>query len=164
MELLELRGRVGVLRGQASEAVEKARVAEERLETELSAKKQFEEHEQATVGATKYLCLAWQIYASAHDNQYPTNISQVKNELGGNFEIYRDRLNGLEILSGGSDRNDDAHILAFRERYARQAPDGTWRRVYGLTDGRVVTAASNDGNFEDWEKVNTYSPPPNRDQ
>ena len=50
-------------------------------------------------------------------------------------------------------------MVEMRERLARQAPDGTWNRIYGLADGSVQTAASNDGNFAAWEKVNTYSPP-----
>jgi hypothetical protein len=51
------------------------------------------------------------------------------------------------------------NLLELREIFARQATDGTWRRIYGFADGRVVTAISNDGNFDAWEKVNTYSPP-----
>jgi len=35
---------------------------------------------------------------------------------------------------------------------ARQASDGTWKRIYGFADGRVVTARSHDGNFDTWEK------------
>jgi hypothetical protein len=53
-------------------------------------------------------------------------------------------------------------MVELRERLARQAPDGTWQRIYGFADGSVQTATSYDGNFDAWEKANTYSPPPNQ--
>ena len=53
-------------------------------------------------------------------------------------------------------------MVMLRERLARQAPDGTWTRLYGLADGSVQTATSYDGNFDAWEKVNTYTLPTNQ--
>jgi hypothetical protein len=55
---------------------------------------------------------------------------------------------------------DHPQMVELRERMARQAPDGTWSRIYGLADGSVHIATSYDGNFEAWEKVNTEMPPP----
>jgi hypothetical protein len=45
----------------------------------------------------------------------------------------------------------------------RKYPQGAWERIYGLADGSVQTAYSDDGNFDAWEKANT-SPPPNPNQ
>jgi hypothetical protein len=55
-------------------------------------------------------------------------------------------------------------MVMFRERIAQQAPDGTWHRIYGFADGSVHTAVSYDGNFDNWEKVNTTPPPQNPNQ
>ena len=58
--------------------------------------------------------------------------------------------------------NGEDFAVMLRERLPRQAPDGTWTRLYGLADGSVQTATSYDGNFDAWEKVNTYTPPANQ--
>jgi hypothetical protein len=51
-------------------------------------------------------------------------------------------------------------MLMLRELTPRQAPDGTWERVYGLADGSVQTISGNERNFVDYEKQ--HSPPPNQ--
>jgi hypothetical protein len=54
-------------------------------------------------------------------------------------------------------------MIIFRELNPRQTPDRKmWKRIYGFADGSVQIAASEDGNFDAWEKQNTYSPPPNQ--
>ena len=160
-ELLKLRGRVGVLQRQVNEANQKTRIAESKLAAELSSKAQFEKIESATARATKELSLALLLYLDAHDHQFPTNIAQLANELGGKFTIGGIDLFSLEFLNNSPERFKNPKTVGFRERLARQSPDGTWRRIYGFSDGSVHTATSNDGNFNAWEKVNTYAPPPN---
>jgi hypothetical protein len=54
-------------------------------------------------------------------------------------------------------------MVTLRARLSRQAPDGTWKRIYTFADGSVQTATSHDGNFDDWEKQNTYSPAQNQE-
>jgi RNA polymerase sigma factor (sigma-70 family) len=163
-ELLKLRGEVGVLKRQASEASQRARIAEENLATELSSKAQFAKHETATINATKQLCLAVRVFSADHENQYPTNIVQLADELGGSFAIGGIDLGVFEFINIGAERLDHPNMVELRERLARQVPDGTWRRIYGFADGSVQTATSNNGNFEGWEKANTYLPPPNQNQ
>jgi RNA polymerase sigma factor (sigma-70 family) len=161
-ELLELRGQVGALQRQINEANEKSRIAEDKLATELSSKTQFMEHEIATVNATKQLGLAVRIFMLNHNNQFPTNMIQlVKEEREGKLHIGEIGLGSLEFIGNGP-QTEHPNMVEFRERLARQAPDGTWRRIYGFADGSVQTATSNDGNFETWEKANTYLPPPNQ--
>jgi RNA polymerase sigma factor (sigma-70 family) len=162
-ELLKLRGEVGVLQQQANEAVQKAQVAEQKLATALSAEAQFSKHETATVKNMKQLGLAMLLYATDNNGQFPTNVESLKNELPPkNFGDYF----GFEFVNVGVARSIDnpehANMLELRERIAQQAPDGTWHRIYGFADGSVQTATSYDGNFDTWEKVNTYSPPPNQ--
>ena len=163
-ELLTLRGRVSVLKQQATEANAQARDAQKKLEDELSAAAQFTKHEQATMSATKQLELALRLFLADNSDNFPTNILQLKNELGGKFTIDGIDLYSLEFIHGGTDRAGHANTIEFRERLARQAPDGTWKRIYGFSDGSVQTATSNDGNFDAWEKANTYAPQPSQNQ
>jgi RNA polymerase sigma factor (sigma-70 family) len=173
-ELLKLRGEVGVLQRQASEANQKAQTAEQKLATTLSFQAQFAANETATASAAKQLGLAMRIYAGDHNNQYPTNFEQLTNELGNSFknsfkigkiEVFTFELvnvGATSLVHGGETSLDHSNGIELRERLARQAPDGTWRRIYGFADGSVQTAISYDGNFDAWEKANTYSPPPNQ--
>jgi RNA polymerase sigma factor (sigma-70 family) len=171
-ELLKLRGQVGALRQQASE-LEQARKAtsaanqrvhevEQDLAATLSSKAQFTAHEDATVNAAKQLGLAMRIYQNDHDQEYPTSFLQLTNELGGSFTIGGIDVYAFEFVNVGALRVDYPGMIELRERLARQAPDGTWRRIYGLADGSVQTAASSDGNFDAWEKQNSQSPPPSQ--
>jgi hypothetical protein len=110
----------------------------------------------------KLLGLDMRIYSREHDNQFPTNLVQLRHQLAGEFTISGIGLGAFEFVDVGSARLDHSNIVELRERLPRQAPDGTWRRIYGFADGSVQTATSNDGNFDAWEKVNTYSPPPSQ--
>ena len=161
-ELLKLRGEVGVLQRQASEASQKAQVAEQKLATALSAKAQYALHQSATINAAKQVGLAMLVFSTDHENQFPTNLVQIKHELGDSFAIGGIDLFAFEFRNIGAQRLDHPNMVELRERLARQAPDGTWQRIYGFADGSVQTATSYDGNFDAWEKANTYSPPPNQ--
>ncbi|HEY5232454.1 MAG TPA: hypothetical protein VIK35_02825 [Verrucomicrobiae bacterium] len=162
-ELLKLRGEVGVLQRQANEANQKAQIAGQKLATVLSAQAKFTAHETATVDNMKELGLAMLLYAMDNNGQFPTNAESLKKELPPqNFGDYF----SFEFVNAGVARSinnpEHANMLELRERITQQAPDGTWHRIYGFADGSVQTAISYDGNFDAWEKANTYSPPPNQ--
>jgi hypothetical protein len=178
-ELLRLRGEVGVLRRQASESGEaheeineanqKAQAAEQKLAVTLSAQAKFTTDENATMNAMKYLGLDMRIYAGDHNNQFPTNDNLY--QLVKNYDSNTNLLQGIpaiEYLNIGSakfvseDKLEYPNLVMLRERIARQAPDGTWHRVYLFADGSEQTATSYDGNFDAWEKANTFSPPPSQ--
>ena len=166
-ELLKLRGEVGVLRQQASEASQKAQVAEQKLATLLSAKAQFASHQSATMNAAKMLGLDMRLYARDHDNQFPTNRLYKLADDYGTTNLLQN-IPPLELIDVGltklnsQSQPDHPSMVVVRERLARQAPDGTWSRIYLFADGSVQTATSYDGNFDAWEKANTYAPPPNQ--
>jgi hypothetical protein len=164
-KLLKLRGEVGVLQRQANEANQKAQAAEQKLATALSAQAQFTAHETDKVSDMKQLGLAMLLYANDNSGLFPTNLDQLTNSLPQSLPNWDD-FNSFDFVNVGVPNAHDKYpqMIVLRERLARQAPDGTWRRVYGFADGRVVTATSYDGNFDAWEKANTYSPPPNQNQ
>jgi RNA polymerase sigma factor (sigma-70 family) len=165
-ELLKLRGEVGVLRRQANEVQaagdQKVHTAEQTLADASTAIDRFKGNESATVNAMKQVGLAIRIYENSHDSQFPTNIVQLKEELPDTNEISGIDLYSFEFIDNGPAQFEHPNMVELRERLARQAPDGTWSRIYGLTDGSVQTATSFDGNFDAWEKVNTYVAPVNQ--
>jgi len=168
-ELLKLRGEVGVLRRQANEADQKAQVAEQKLATVLSAQAKFTANESATANAMKWLGLDMFVYAGDHDNQFPTNdnLYQLAKNYDSNTNLLQN-IPAIEFINIGAakfiseNKLKHPNMVLLRERIARQAPNGTWRRLYEFADGSVQTATSYDGNFDAWEKANTYSPPPNQ--
>ncbi|HET7625248.1 MAG TPA: sigma-70 family RNA polymerase sigma factor [Verrucomicrobiae bacterium] len=171
-ELLNLRGEVGVLQRQANEATQKTQAAEQKLESALSAETKFKTSEKATVSAMKYLGLDMLLYAKDHNNQFPTSLysHEFLKKYESNPNLLRD-IPAIEYMNGGEvkfvsnvasgDTVEHPNMVLLRERIARQSPDGTWRRLYLFADGSVQTATSYDGNFDAWEKANTYSPSPN---
>ncbi len=173
-ELLKLRGEVGVLRQQASEAQEKkneanqkAQTAEEKLAENLSVQEKFTKHEIATVNDMKELGLAERVYADDNNNQYATNFEQITNELDVTYQkLYSDGVDLVNLNAAGITNIVEQYprMIFSRETMSHQAPDGTWHRVYGLVDGSVHIATSYDGNFDAWEKANTTPPPQNPNQ
>ena len=113
------------------------------------------------------------LYAMEHNDQFPTNFEQFKpqldNSLGyskeytNSFSLGGVDLHSFEFVNGGAVKNASApefpNLPVLRERLARQAPDGSWNRIYLFADGSAHIATSYDGNFESWEKANTYAPP-----
>jgi len=157
-ELLKLRGDVGALRNQMMEADNKANAAEQKLAAFLALSRKFDMDSSARVNALKQMGLAARIVSNDNGNQYPTNLYQLATSLNINSNIWQ--LGGVDLfafdfVNVGSVNFDRPNMVAMRERYARQAPDGTWQRLYGMVDGRVITATSYDGNFQAWEKANT---------
>jgi hypothetical protein len=166
-ELLKLRGEVAGLRQRADAADEKARAAEQKLAAELSAKEQFNAHPTAVINTSKFVGLAMRVWSGDNSGLYPTNIVDLTNELAlrpdasgnYNFKLGDVDLFSFEYLNVNGLVNDHPNAVAMRERLARQAPDGTWQRIYGFADGSVQTATSFNGDFSGWEKANTYIPP-----
>jgi RNA polymerase sigma factor (sigma-70 family) len=173
-ELLKLRGEIGVLRLQASEAEkqkaaanQKAETAEEKLAENLSVREKFAKHEIETVNDMKELGLAERIYAGDNNDQYATNFEQMTNELDATYQkLYSDGVDLVNLNAAGITNIVEQYpqMIFSREIMSKQAPDGTWHRVYGLVDGSVHIATSYDGNFDAWEKANTTPPPQNPNQ
>ena len=134
-------------------------------------KVQFESHQAVTANAAKMLGLDMRLYAGDHDNQFPTNtrsLYKLADDYGQTNLLQN--IPPLEFINVGltklnsQNQPDHPSMVLVRERLARQAPDGTWTRIYGFADGSVQIATSYDGNFDAWVKANTYSPPPSQNQ
>ncbi len=172
LELLKLRGEVGVLKNQAEDASQKTQVAEQKLSEILSVKAQFSKHEKTMVNNAKQIGLAMLMFSADNNGPFPTDFQQVTNYVNGytnlvkmnawDFDLVNIPTNGVVEGFNQTNFSKSVHpdLVVLRERYPRQSPDGSWSRIYGLLDGRVLTATSYDGSFAAWEKINTYSPSP----
>jgi hypothetical protein len=170
-ELLKLRGELGVLHNQAGE-LGHLREENRRLYDELAVAQnqisqlsaiEYKRHQTDTIDAMKQFVLAMRVFAGDHNQQYATNFDQLKSELGGvtNFPsgIGSD---SFEFVNVGLMNGTMSGKMIFRERVARQTPNGKWERVYGMADGSVEVQTSDDRNFDAFEHQHMISPPPNQ--
>ena len=153
-----LRGEVTMLRQQVSEN-EKGRmraataISQPTVNLPLRSVPQSEMSQLSknTANNMKQLMLGMKIYAMRHNDQFATNLNQIKEYVGsltggGSWETFE--------FVPNSDRVNETmpNALVFRERVARQAADGKWLRVYGFASGLAFEQISEDGNFAAWEK------------
>ncbi|HTB84478.1 MAG TPA: sigma-70 family RNA polymerase sigma factor [Candidatus Sulfotelmatobacter sp.] len=165
-ELLKLRGEVGVLQRQTEEANQKAMTAEQKLAEALSYKAKFTKEEGTAVNNMKMLSLAMRLYAGDNDGVFTNNLLLMTNELGNSFAAVLQASYEFDFVNAGAVKLNpkDGTIIGpdnsvqWREHIARQAPDGSWDRTYVFSDGRVIVANTIDGNFDAWERANTYLP------
>lgn len=111
----------------------------------------FQQSHTEIVNAMKQLGLAARIYSVDNEDRLPTTFDQMQTELpaslGGGVELSQ-----FEFMPHSRPIEEtEPNVILFRERTARQRPDGRWVRAYTLVDGSVQTAIVDDGNFEPWE-------------
>ena len=161
-ELLRLRGEVGLLRQQTNQ-LGHLREQNQQLQSQavLNAEQiAFQSHQTDIVKMTEQLTLAERIYAYNHNDQYPTNLDQMFAE----GELTTTNFNGgvttgdLEFMNSGLLNLHWPEVISFRERTARQSPDGGWVRVYGFADGSVRVISSPDDNYDAFEQQHAPSP------
>ncbi len=168
VELLKLRGEVGILRRQGSE-LEKLREEKRQPNAGLAAAQNhlaqspvgaYVRRQIDTVSAMRQLALAMRVYAIDNASQFATRFDQLTNELAGvtNFEG-NIGLDTFEFVNTGLVNDTMLGKIILRERIPRQAPDGKWERVYVLSEGNVQTIKSKDGNFDAYEKSGAVSAP-----
>jgi RNA polymerase sigma factor (sigma-70 family) len=159
-ELLRLRGEVGRLREQTN-LVGKLREENRRLESSIGKISEeqaveaakFKAYGVCVVNAAKIIGTAFRIYANDNNNQYPTNLAECSNELGHitNFSGGIP-LDTFEMVKVGSASDASSWSIMLREKTPRQSPDGSWQRVYLMSDASAQVAIPPDGNFEAWEQ------------
>jgi len=158
-ELLRLRGEVGALRQQQSNA-ENMRRQYQATATELDKlreERQYESNQVRSVNTLKQMGLAMTVYFN--DNKaFPTNLDMMSNELGGADTVARGVFDGFEFMNVGLLARTNYDKIAFREKTPRKRPDGQRERIYCYVDGSVQIYTSPDGNFEEVEKDGTIQP------
>jgi RNA polymerase sigma factor (sigma-70 family) len=168
-ELLRLRGEVGRLR-ERTNLVGKLQEENRQLEASSGASKnqaaeaaKFAQHRQNIINAAKEIGVAFRIYANDNNDQFPTNFTQIHNELAGQTSFPGEiPLDTFEMVNLGKASGQYPKAAEARERTPRPSPLGGWERVYLRCDGSVDMAYSPDGNFDAWEQsnfANNFSPP-----
>ena len=115
---------------------------------------------QASVNGAKQTSLIMRVFADNHENRFPTEgelIQQLRQESSHS-------IGDFEYVEPGAGWQKHPNAVVLRQRIVQQTVNGTWERIYAFADGSVQTALSNDGNFDAWEKINTYSPATNQNQ
>jgi RNA polymerase sigma factor (sigma-70 family) len=99
--------------------------------------------------------VAMRVYANDNEDKYATNFADMDNEFGGDVNRREYELR-FEMVDAGKLDQTMPDLITFREREARQTPDGKWERAYGMADGSVQMIRSDTGNFEAWEKEHRF--------
>lgn len=162
-ELLRLRGEVARLRqASAANADQRAQAAEARAASAeaaaelVIAMEAARKHSRQVIDALKHVGLAAHVFSMDNqDRRLPTSFDEFRNEIelaedgtfpGGigldQFEFFPHE----RAISMG-----EPTLILFREKAARQLPDGTWERNYCLLDGSVQTLTNTDGDFSAFE-------------
>lgn len=171
-ELLKLRGEVGQLRRQTGE-LGKLREENKRLQTvavntptptptAATADAKEQEHQVAIqkLGNAKQGMLAFIMFASDNNNQFPTNVASASRYLNADFLPQVET--NFDVIYPGSLNNlaNPSTTIVLREKQAWQSLSGNWLKTYGFADGHAEIHAEPNGNFDDWESQHTAPPPP----
>jgi RNA polymerase sigma factor (sigma-70 family) len=172
-ELLRLRGEVGMLRDKTNlvgklqkrntslleenrrlwASLQKVKNGSIEPLDQSSEAAKFVQHRQDMIQAAMHIGVAFRVYSNEHNDQFPTNFTQIPNELGNVTNFDGDvPLDSFEMVNVGKVNDTYPQGAAVREQSPRQSPLGGWERVYLLGDGSVQTANSPDGNFDAWEQ------------
>ena len=168
-ELLRMRGEVSRLRqsgpsgaNDLSRRLQSAEARASQAEAEAAlvvAMQKSEAYTGAVINAGKNLGLAARIFATDHKDRLPTTFDEMRNEMNlrpdGTFSggISPDQFEFFpheRVISEA-----EPALILFREKAARQLPDGTWQRIYCLADGSVQTRHSADGDFSQIDREGT---------
>ena len=103
--------------------------------------------------------LALIMYASDNQDQFPTNLAQASKYLdGGSMEQIA---TNFDLLCPATikDVESPARTIVLKEKQAWMSPGGKWMKGYGFADGHSELHTEPNGDFTDFEKNHTISPP-----
>jgi len=163
LELLQLRGAIGVLGQQLAESNPGKKQSAAPIPQAGQPADLIEQQKQsARIKGLDGRNYSMHLLSFAKNNQgwLPTNWEQVASFMkiypvtGTNeFElVYKRPVNVAEFGT-----NSEKSILV-REFLAWPTVDGQWGRIYGFADGHSLVVRIPDGNFTAWEEQNTFNP------
>jgi len=179
LELLKLRGEVGLLQRATNELGE-LREANRQIVKEFNdliqsqptpeqiSQAAFNRKHIQTINAAKFFNLTMRVLAADNNNIYPTNFNEeFVNQLttvnlpSGSTKDMTNWLSTFEFMPGVTSAQLAEKFpngIILREKVARQTPDGKWERVYSYADGSAWYQTSDDGNFDAFEQQHTIPP------
>lgn len=97
----------------------------------------------------KQLGLAARLWAMDNEDKFPTELSQMTNQLPANFD-----LSLFEFYPHARPVSEtEPEMILFHEKQPRQGPDGRWVKAYALADGSVQLVANTpERSFEQYER------------
>jgi hypothetical protein len=164
-ELLRLRGEVAQLRranrpigsapatGPAPASGEIDALATQMLIAEAASTK--------IIKTMKNLGLAARIFSTDHEDRLPTTLGEIKGEVDSLAAAEGTWPDGvpLELFEFFPHERlvsaREPQLILFHEKSARRLPNGTWERIYCLTDGSVQRINRPDGDFSEFELART---------
>ena len=168
-ELLRLRGEVSRLRqagpsgaNDLSRRLQSAETRAAQAEAEaalVDAVGKAKQYTASVVDTGMDLVLAARTYSVDHKGRLPTTFDELRNETNLRPDGPLNGRVSLELFEFFPHERviSDAEemMILFREKAARQLPDGTWQRVYGFVGGGVAAPRSETGDFKDFEREGT---------
>jgi RNA polymerase sigma factor (sigma-70 family) len=109
----------------------------------------------------KNLGLAARIFSTDHEDRLPTTLDEIKGEVDSLAAAEGTWPNGvpLELFEFFPHERlvsaREPQLILFHEKSARRLPNGTWERIYCLTDGSVLRINRPDGDFSEFELART---------
>jgi RNA polymerase sigma factor (sigma-70 family) len=175
IELLRLRGEVGLLRRQMNDL---AMLQEEnhRLRQQLAAKsktpQQLYEEERAKRKFLYNWITAFLLYVRDNQHQFPTNFDQAAPFLPADFKADPNITPGqFEIVYHGlAFQTNQSDIVLLREKQPWLHLNGKWARMYGMADGDAIAIypsisltgrggkSTTYKSFVEWEKQHMIEP------
>lgn len=167
-ELLRLRGEVTGLKRQLAESI-KLREQEKRAlprpdeNAKATAPEPADPDRELAISKMSYSkkwLLAFIMYASEHQEQFPANFDQAAPHFSNADADARRNPAELEIVYQGAMNaiTNPSSTIVIRGRQPWQTADGGWANDYGFADGHGEIHKAPDGNFEAWEKQHIQTP------
>jgi len=109
----------------------------------------FEARQIKIVNDLKQLNLAARLWANDNEDKFPTELSQMTNQLPANFDPSL-----FEFYPHARPVSEtEPEMILFHEKQPRQGPDGRWVKAYALADGSVQLVANTpERSFEQYER------------
>jgi RNA polymerase sigma factor (sigma-70 family) len=149
LELIRLRGEVGVLRDQLARVNKppEARVDSRKVDSPNESASDDPVAQQLKIQVAK-MNFSKQFMLAMHGGGDTNDLAT--EQLYNQFQvIYPGSLNEI---------TNPSETIVLRETTPWQAADGGWLRVYGFANGASVVHEEPDGNFEAWESQHTQKP------
>ena len=161
LELLKLRGEVGVLNrrlAEATNALARSKPAPLGRQPDLTPQEQQQVDERSLaitkMNHAKQWMLAFMMFSDQNHGQFPTNLEQAASFAGGADGVELSTATNLfDVLYHGSlaSSMNWSKTIVLRERQPVHLANGQWSRTYAMADGSSQVAVSPDGNFQNFE-------------
>lgn len=167
-ELLRLRGEVAQLRQAAHQTGGKSppgqSVAAGDVDAQVNQMLIAEATSTRLINAMKHLGLAARMFSTDHGDRFPSGFDDLKDQLAGTSAAEGTLPGGvpMELVEFFPHERAvsaaEPQMILFREKTPRRLPNGTWERIYCLSDGSVQRVNRADGNFDEFELAGTGTP------